>query len=97
MSLQVEQTPQEEVTYTINWPSRGLPTGVTISTSSFSASDPSIVLTNMAIVGTATQTQFTLSGGVAQNIYQITNTVGLSTGDEWSETISYFCNAQNLS
>ena len=92
----IQQTPTEILDYTVNWPNRGLPTGATITGSTFTASDPSVVLSNKAIISSNTQTQFFLTGGVAGQTYTIKNEITLSTGQTMDYTITYQCIAQRL-
>ena len=92
----IQQTPTEVLDYVVNWPNRGLPTGATISTSTFTASDPSITLSNKTIITNNTQTQFFLTGGVAGQSYTIKNEITLSTGQTMDYTIQYQCIAQRL-
>lgn len=92
--MSIEQTPTELLDYTINWPARGLPNGATISSQTLVASDVSVILSNQAIITSGTQTQFFLTGGVAGNIYQITNEITLSTGQKMDFTVNYNCIAK---
>lgn len=92
--MSIEQTPTELLDYTINWPARGLPTGATISSQTIVASDVSVTISGITTVGSATQSLFYVTGGVAGNIYQITCEITLSTGQKMDFTVNYNCIAK---
>lgn len=91
MSFDITQTPQESIEYTINWPARGLPDNVTISSQALAASSTDFTITAGTITGAGTTVSFSLTGGVAGKFYTITNTVTLSDGEVWQETLSFQC------
>lgn len=96
MGVPIEQTPQEAIFYTVNWPARGLAAGVTISSSAFTQSSSDFTLSNEQITASGTTTTFMLTGGIAGNFYTITNTILLSTTETWQETIVYVCIAERV-
>lgn len=90
------QAPGESIIYKVDWPSRGLPSGVTIASQSFSPSGTTdYTLSNKNIVDNGLQTQFQLTGGIPGNSYQITNDVVLSDGETMQATLIYDCVAVN--
>ena len=90
------QAPGESIIYVVDWPSRGLPSGVTIASQSFSPSGSNdYTLSNESIVDNGLQTQFQLTGGIPGNRYQITNQVTLSDGEVMQATLIYECVTEN--
>jgi hypothetical protein len=89
--MTITQTPTELLDYTINWPSRGLPTGATIASQTVVASDASVVISGITTVSGATQSLFYVTGGVAGNTYQITTEITLSTSQKMDYTVNYNC------
>lgn len=92
----IRQTPEESILYTLNWPARGLAPGVTITDSDFTQSSTEFTLSNEDITGDDRTTTFQLTGGVPGKFYTLTNTVMLSTGETWQETIAYECIANRF-
>lgn len=90
------QAPGESIIYTVDWPSRGLPTGVTISSQSFlPAGATDYTISNEAIVDSNLETSFELTGGIPGTFYGITNQITLSDGEVMQDTLIYSCVWQN--
>lgn len=91
MPCDIVQTPTERILYTVDWPARGLPSGVTISSQTLAASDPSVTISDEEITDDDTTVTFMLTGGVAGNFYYITNTITLSDSQVMQEMLSFQC------
>lgn len=87
----IQQTPEEVIIYTINWPARGLPEGVTIEESEYEYDSAAFTLVDEGQTQGDTLTNFKLTGGTPGKFYPITNTVTLSSGEVWQETLIYQC------
>lgn len=101
MTINISQTPQELLDYEIDWVTRGLADD-TIATSAWVASSDDCTLSNSSIGPSpstgaeSSATTIWLTGGVAQNIYTITNTITTAAGRTMQETITYLCVAQRV-
>ena len=76
----IDKDPSAILSYTIDW-QNWLPAGTTISTSTWAASTITGDATPISLVtnsNTGTTTIIKLSGGTANNIYTITNTITTS-------------------
>ena len=93
MTCSIQQTPSELLDWTINWATRGL-SNDTIASSRWAASSLDVTLS--APSQTTTTTTTWLSGGVAGNVYTITNSIVTSGGREMQETINYICIPQRI-
>ena len=88
----IQQSPESSIIYTVDWPSRGLPAGSTISSQSFfPAGSTDYTLSNEAIVDAGLQTSFQLTGGIPGTYYAITNQITLSDGEIMNATLIYQC------
>lgn len=87
----ITQTPNEKIIYTIDWPSRGLPEDTTIVSQTLTASSSDVTISSQEITDDNTTVTFMLTGGVAGNVYTITNHIVLSDTQEWDEMLSYNC------
>jgi hypothetical protein len=93
MSCSIQQTPSEMLDWTINWATRGLGND-TIASSSWAVSSNVVTLSSPSYTTTTTTTW--LTGGMAGNVYSITNTILTSGGREMQETINYICIPQRI-
>lgn len=78
----IDKDPNAKLTYTIDWVD-WLPTGTTISTSTWSLdtnSGDATPLVNHATSNTTTTTSIVISGGVSGNVYKVYNTITNSGG-----------------
>ncbi len=93
----IQQTPGESIIYTVDWPSRGLPTSATIVSQTFTpAGATDYTISNEIIVEDATMTAFQLTGGIPGTLYGITNSITLSDGETMQDTLLYSCVLQNV-
>lgn len=93
----IQQTPAESIIYTVDWPTRGLPAGLTIVSQTFAPGSPTdYTISNPLIVDNGLQTAFQLTGGIPGTSYGITNTITLSDGEIMQDTLIYLCVAQNV-
>lgn len=88
----IEQTPASVLDYTIDY-SCNLGTD-TIVSSSWTVSSTDCILSSPSHT-TTTATVF-LTGGLAQNIYTLTNTITTAGGRTIQDTLIYNCVARNL-
>jgi len=87
----------ESIIYAVDWPTRGLPDGLTIASQTFTPTTPTdYTISNEAIVDYGLQTAFQLTGGIAGTTYNITNTITLSDGEIMQDTLVFQCVFQNL-
>lgn len=88
----IQQSPESSIIYTVNWPTRGLPTGITIVNAAFLPAAPTdYTISNIAIVDAGLQVSFELTGGIPGTYYGITNRVTLSDGEVMNATLIYQC------
>lgn len=91
------QTPGESIAYTIDWPSRGLPSEATISSTSFSPTGTTdYAISNEEVTDDGLNVVFQLTGGIPGTTYSITNSIVLSDGEIMQATLVYECVLQNL-
>ena len=88
-----QQTPTENLDYTINWTTRGLGTD-TIATSTWVVSPNDLTSSNPS--NTTTTTTIWLTGGTAGNFYTVTNTITTAGGREMQETFTMNIVAQRF-
>lgn len=92
----IEQTPNESIIYTINWPARGLPENVTIADTEFlPAGTTPYEISNAVVSDNGLYVTFQLTGGVAGSQYSITNRITLSDDEVMEDTLIYHCVFQN--
>ena len=92
----IEDVPASVITYTVDWPARGLPPGLTIATSVFLPSGTTdYTILASSIIDGGLQTAFQLTGGIPGTVYAITNKVTLSDGEIMNATLLYSCVFQN--
>lgn len=100
-TVPITQTPGDLLDYTIDWAVYGLGTD-TIVSQTFTVASADFTISNASIgaspsTGAANSaTTFWLTGGVPQNIYQITNNIVTAAGRHIQETINYNCVANTI-
>lgn len=92
----ISQAPGESILYTVDWPSRGLPDGVTISSQSYRPTGPTdYTISNTGLTDDDLMTTFKLTGGIPGTNYGIINAIVLSDGERMETTLIYECVLQN--
>ena len=88
----IQQAPSSSIIYTVDWPSRGLPSGVTIASQQFfPAGATDYTISNESIVDGGLQTSFELTGGIPGTYYGINNRITLSDGEIMNATLIFQC------
>lgn len=88
----ITQSAASSIIYTVNWPTRGLPAGATISSAIFTPAEPTdYTISNISIVENATMVSFELSGGIPGTYYAINNQITLSDGEVMNAALIYKC------
>lgn len=83
-----EKDPQGKVPYSIDWGKKFLPVGDTITTSTWTVSDPAITIVGTpGITVDGRETTVWLSGGTADTLYEATNHIISVGGIESDESI----------
>jgi hypothetical protein len=90
MPNNIEQTPTEVLDWSINWATRGLGED-TIVTSSWACSSPDVTLSDSSVNADGNLTTIFVTGGVAGQIYTLTNTVITNSDRTLQETVPYVC------
>lgn len=93
----ISQAPAESIIYTVDWPDRGLPEGVTIASQTYSPAGPTdYTISNPNITPDQLMTTFQLTGGIPGTVYGITNSIVLSDGERMQTTLLFECVFQNI-
>lgn len=102
MTLMIDLTSTERDNFTIDWVTRGLAAGDSISTQTFTPSSTDFTVNNTSIVASpstgaaASASLFWVNGGIPGQFYDITVFAVTVSGRTLNETVTYECTNQRV-